>query len=331
MYETKTKVMIFGKICCSNLYFNGKRIEQVTEYKYWGNTIRAVQTDRQDVFSLNDTYLCDRANRPLFLTLRKLRNLDRLSPKIMFDIFKTLVMHILAYGNDVRGAIKDGLLALDKVILRFVWCILVIKATTSNIIVAVNVGAFHPVLNAPYIHYVNKVMHINEDSLVKQVYHGSESLHDQGFNTWASRMHSLADDIQINLGLDPAKFHHNCKIVLRTNYIKKWEIIMNDFDRNPILKTYKYIKWSFKIKPYLYLVKDHRYRHAIAQLRTSSHILHTEKGRYNKPRAPVNERLCPLCNCVQDELDFVTVCTINQTERKIMYGKICIEFPKFSQ
>ena len=61
-------------------------------------------------------------------------------------------------------------------------------------------------------------------------------------------------------------FHRNCKIVVRTNYIKQWEANMANLDRNPILRTYKYIKWSFKIEPYLYLVKDHRYRHAIAHL-----------------------------------------------------------------
>ena len=121
---------------------------------------------------------------------------------------------------------------------------------------------------------------MNKGSLVKQVYHELRSLHDQGFNTWVTRMHKLADDYQMNLSQDPAKFHHNCKIVVRTNYIKQWEANMADLDRNPILRTYRYIKWSFKIEPYLYLINDHRYRHAIAQLRTSSHILDIERGRY---------------------------------------------------
>ena len=144
-------------------------------------------------------------------------------------------------------------------------------------------------------------------------------------------MHKLADDSQMNLSQDPAKFHHNCKIVVRTNYIKQREANMADLDRNPILRTYRYIKWSFKIEPYLYSVKDNRYRHAIAQPRTTSHMLHIERGRYIKPRTPVNERLCTLCNCVEDELHFVTACTINRTEREIMYDKSCLKFPKFSQ
>ena len=58
---------------------------------------------------------------------------------------------------------------------------------------------------------------------------------------------------------------------------------MADLDRNPILRTYTCINWSSKIETYLYLVKDHRYRHAIAQLRTGSHILLIERGRYTQP------------------------------------------------
>ena len=142
--ETKTKVMNFVKKCCSNVYFNGKRIEQVTESTYLGNIIRAVQTDRKDVFNSNYTYLCDRANRALFLPLRKLRNIDRPSPKILFNIFETLKMPILAYGSDVWGARKDGLWALDKIFLRFVRWTLGTKTTTSNIIVAGECGRLPP-------------------------------------------------------------------------------------------------------------------------------------------------------------------------------------------
>ena len=217
-------------------------------------------------------------------------------------------MPILAYGSDVWGTRKDGLWTLDKVFLRFVRCTLCIKATTSNVIVAGECGRLPPSTQCT-IHalcYMNRVMHMNKGSLVKQVYHELRSLHDQGFNTWVTRMHKLADDYQMNPSQDPAKFHHNCKIVVRTNYIKQSEANVADLDRNPILRTYRYIKWPFKIEPYLYLIKDHRYRHAIAQLRTSSHILHIERGRYTKPRTPVNERLCILCNCVEHELHFIT-------------------------
>ena len=86
--------------------------------------------------------------------------------------------------------------------------------------------------------------------------------------------------------------------------------------KHPILRTYRYIKSSFKTEPYLYLVNDKHYRHAISQLRCSSHILNVEKGRYTWPRTPLGERLCNMGNCVDDELHFMTACAVNVNERR---------------
>ena len=103
------------------------------------------------------------------------------------------------------------------------------------------------------------------------------------------------------------------------------------FDRFPLLRTYRGIKLAFKTKPYLYLVKNRRFRHAIFQLRASSHTLQIERGRYTKSKTPVNERICIVCQCLEDELHFVTACSVNQYERDIFYNKVCQKFPEFSQ
>ena len=65
--DTKPKVMACGKTNTCNVYLNDKQIKQVTEYKYLGNIVRSVQTDKQDIFSLNYSYLRDRVNRAIFL------------------------------------------------------------------------------------------------------------------------------------------------------------------------------------------------------------------------------------------------------------------------
>ena len=77
------------------------------------------------------------------------------------------------------------------------------------------------------------------------------------------------------------------------------------------------------------MVRDKRYRRAISQLRCSSHILNVERGRYTRPQTPLNERLCNVCNCVDDELHFVTSCAMNLNERKILYDKVTGKFPEF--
>ena len=97
-----------------------------------GNIVISVRTDKQDIFSPNFTYLRDRVNRAIFLVARKLNYIEHPSPKIMFDIFDTLIMPFLAYGSDLWGSNKDSIDIFDKVFLRFICCNLGIKATTSN-------------------------------------------------------------------------------------------------------------------------------------------------------------------------------------------------------
>ena len=52
--EVKTKVMCFGEdFPVVKVNFNGKIIEQVTEYKYVGNVISLVQSAKVDIFACN--------------------------------------------------------------------------------------------------------------------------------------------------------------------------------------------------------------------------------------------------------------------------------------
>ena len=251
----------------------------------------------------------------------------------MFDIFDTLIMPILVYGSDVWGSNKDSIDILDKVFLRFIRCTLGIKATTSNIIVAGECGRLPPSTQC-ILHtlcYVNRIIHMNGTSLVKQVYDELNNLREQGFNTWVTSLHNLADEYQIDLSLEPDDFHRIWKSSVRTKYIEQWSSCMMQFDRFPLLRTYRGIILEFKTEPYLYLVKNRRFRHAISQLRASSHTLQIERGRYTKPKTPVNERICIVCQCLEDELHFVTACSVNQYERDIFYNKVCQKFPEFSQ
>ena len=116
---------------------------------------------------------------------------------------------------------------------------------------------------------------------------------------------------------------------MRSKFIQEWAADIADTSKHPILRTYRYIKSSFRTEPYLYLVNDQRYRRAISQLRCSSHILNVEKGRYTRPRTPLDERLCNMCNCVDDGLHFITACAVNVNERRALYDKLTDKFPEF--
>ena len=97
-------MIYFGKKCIGDIFFGKKKIELANEYKYLGNIIRSTEKSIQDMFSINYSYLCDRANGAIFVALQKLKNIEHPSPEIMFHIFDTLIMPILTYGSDVWGA-----------------------------------------------------------------------------------------------------------------------------------------------------------------------------------------------------------------------------------
>ena len=97
----------------------------------------------------------------------------------------------------------------------------------------------------------------------------------------------------------------------------------------PILRTYSVFKSDFVLECHLNSVKDLRYRAAITKLRTSSHVLEIERGRYQKPKVPRDQRLCRICNVVEDEEHFVTSCNINHGERSLLYSIMTNKMPYF--
>ena len=66
---------------------------------------------------------------------------------------------------------------------------------------------------------------------------------------------------------------------------------------------YIYILFSdVGFKTYLDIILIAKYRYALTRLRTSSHRLAIETGRWTTPRF---ERKCQLCNTLEDEFHFM--------------------------
>ena len=68
---------------------------------------------------------------------------------------------------------------------------------------------------------MNRLMHMNGDSLAKKVYSELENLADEGFGTWVSALHKMADALQLDLHLHPSKFRQQCQRIVRSEFIKK--------------------------------------------------------------------------------------------------------------
>ena len=336
--EIKTKCMVVGSKGngAINLTFNNNEIEQVPQYKCPGVIVRSIRKHNEDKFANNYPYLCDRGRKALFGILYRLRSITPIPPKVMYKLFNTIVKPILIYGNDVWGHNKNGTSMVDKVMLRFCRCIHNVKATTSNIMVYWECGILPPSIycNVSAMCYINRLHHMPNDSIVKQVYNELAKLHQLGFTTWVTHVNEMVDTYlldmyRIQIWISVAEFKSECKRIVGNRFINMWTEQVQNIHSNPILRTYCNIKCNFGMETYLNAIKNYKYRVAISQLRTSSHTLAIEYGRYTRPKAKIEDRKCSSCHILEDDIHFLIECNINQADRENLFSKLTHIAPNF--
>ena len=325
--EIKTKSMVIGNKSEArvNLTFNKKDIEQVNQYKRLGVIVCSISRNNEDIFACNYPYLCDQGRKALFGVLHRLRSITPIPPRVQFKLFDAVIKPILIYGSDVWGHNKSGTSMIDKVMLRFSRCVLNVKATTSNVMVYGECGILPPSVHCTVstMCYMNRLHHMPNNSIVKQVYNELFKLHQMGFVTWVTKVGELVETYSINIDDSPAKFKSECKQSVFGEFTRKWTEDVQNIQRNPILRTYCKIKQDFGMEMYLELIKNHKYRTAMTQLRTSSHTLAIEYGRYTRTKTKLEDRYCLFCpHILEDEKHFLVECIVNKTERDILFSKV---------
>ena len=163
---------------------------------------------------------------------------------------------------------------------------------------------------------------MSNDTYVKQVYNELLRMHECGFYTWCSQTWELVRDYGIELDSDQSKFKLKAKHIIQNKFKQHWLNEIKNNDRNPITRTYKLFKHSFGMEPYLHKVSNPKYRQALTRLRTSSHALRIETGRHEKETASIESRKCHNCNVLEDELHFLVMCPLYETERKNLFDSI---------
>lgn len=88
------------------------------------------------------------------------------------------------------------------------------------------------------------------------------------------------------------------------------------------LKIYNICKNNFGLEKYLTIVNNFELRRSFTKLRTSSHRLQIELGRYQG--VPRHNRICTKCssNVIEDELHFLFECSKYDEDRESMLFEI---------
>ena len=101
------------------------------------------------------------------------------------------------------------------------------------------------------------------------------------------------------------------KLRLTDKFTQTWHERLSNSSR---ANFYTHIA-DLRPKAYLNSVKVLKFRNSLARLRVSSHRLEIEAGRWARPHKPVNERLCNICNFLEDEYHFVIECSLYNSLR----------------
>ena len=323
--EIKTKFMVFGKQTKVCLTFDNKPLEEVKEYKNLGHLLKSTTLATGDIFLNHYDFICNKARKAIFSVQKKVKSIGDLPPRHMLYIYETLVQPILLYGSDIWGSSLRGGQAVDKIFLLFSRLILRIKATTSNIMVMGECGKIPPsvLCKINTLKYFLRARNLPSTNLVNKAFCELQRLHSLGFRTWYSRVCELASTCNVDITIPNTKGNQtSIKQAVKAYYTNEWYTSLNNTEANPILRTYKQIKNDYSLEPYLDKVNDPRYRNAITRLRTSSHILEIERGRYTKPVTPLECRTCALCNVVEDEIHFLIECQLYSDDRQALFDKI---------
>ena len=175
--------------------------------------------------------------------------------------------------------------------------------------------------------YMNRLYHVPGDAIAKHVYEKLNKLHSMGL----TGVNELIVKYDMDIAKLPSNFRADCNNSVITQFKNQWGIDIQNIETHPILRTYNKFKWSFAIEPYLNMLKNHKYRTAVFQLRTSSHTLAVERGRHSRPKVNISDRTCNIFGVLEDETHFLIHCSLYRRDREVLFSNILKFHPGFSE
>ena len=332
----KTKIMIYGsRNDNDSFHFNNSPVEITDSYKYLGVLFSPCTRLSGNPFKSNTNYIADKASKSAHGIFGYSKVLGRLPVRTSFALFDSLVKPIIEYGSEIWGA-KGNFESIEKVHLRFIKTILGVKLNTSTLMCYGDCGRFpmQLAIQCKVIKYLVNLNHKQESNLVSKVYQHLIYLDSIGKYIWVTSVKNLFKNCKLALlsidSIDDS-LYQTFKETLHAQYIGNWMNSMANIVQNPIVRSYVCFKDEFRLESYLFNINDFNLRNVLSKFRLSSHSLEIESGRHKRPKTPVENRLCTVCdlNIVEDEVHFLLECPLYNKPRKLLFDKVSILHCKF--
>ena len=286
--------MVFrkGGLLPRNMSFRlkGIELEIVGKFSYLGIVFTSGGS-----FSEAQNTLAGQAQKAIFKLNKYLYSFVNISVKHTLELFDKLVSPILNYYCEVWGFCTAN--KIERVHTKFCKYLLSVKMSTQNDFIYGELGRlnFHSKRLFCCIKYWIKVTQSDSRKYIFNVY--KMLLNDlqewPNKSNWASLVKlKLANigfyHVWLEQGVGNSQlFLSILKARIQDTFIQNWNERLNDSSRARFYRTFS----SFTFQPYLDILNIKKFRTALTRLRTSSHRLEIEMGRWKKPtKVPITER-----------------------------------------
>ena len=327
----KTKAMVFlpstpraRQVYPLPLSFEGAPIELVQSFKYLGVELHS--TKPFHTAAQSRTLPAERAQMALVTRCRQLGIGD---PGLQLHLWDALVKPVLLYGVEFWGAgdLSKGVVAGELVHRTFLRRLLGVRSGTPNMAILAEVGRF-PLLifSAQMVCKAwNRLISMENDRLVKQAFKASAALAARATpssrsSTWAGQVARFITstgvpcDLAAPQPVDVTAVVHHLKAAYLASVSAAEGTKMREYMamRGPLTPA------AYQPAAYLRAVGGWKQRKRLAQLRTGSHWLAVETGRWAAGGADAHgTRRCQRCvsSAVDDVAHMVFGCAALETVR----------------
>ncbi len=304
----KTKIVHFRpkaqERTLHNFDINGVALEIVSEYKYLG-----VLLDEHLDYEKTAELLSSAAGRALGGVINKVKWNKDLGYKTYTRLIDSCVVPIILYASGVWG--QKLYKCCEDVILRACRYYMGVHRLTPIPGIQGDMGWLNCksrwALEA--IRLYNRLMRMDCSRLDKRIFNFDK---ERCRNNWSASFKKLLDD------LDLTRFWNESNIIpLDLAENKLWDRFKVDWEHQcrtkPKLRTYIKFKNDVNVANHISCNMSKYERSLISQLRLGILPLRIETGRYSKLLE--KDRICLLCNQVEDEYHFRFQCELYNVER----------------
>jgi hypothetical protein len=323
----KTRALVFQQSRSAavqlDLTYRGSGVEVVDSFCYLGMVFHCTAP-----FSDAGLVRAATGQQAVMSMARRCRELGIQDPVMRMRLFDTLVRPVMLYGSEVWGPHLLGQMdaQFERVHRGFLRRLLGVRESTPSAVVLAELGRY-PLMVLAVVQvckYWNRLMAMGSDRLVHLAF--LESVRLAALPTRHAVRASWAAQVASLLAVTPIPSTGPRRIDIKATLSQLQRRYLTSVSECALPKVQSYIGQiaaplrigSYHVSPYLKEVTSRVQLRHLAQLRTGSHQLRVETGRWERPRLPRQERTCLRCDsgAVDDEHHLVFDCPALQELRE---------------